>query len=201
MSLEPDWFSTIYGLYYFAGAVVAGLAAMILMALLVQAGGRLRASITVEHYHDLGKLLFAFVVFWGYMAFSQYLLIWYANTPEEKVYYNLRTGGPWGGVSLLLLFANLLIPFFGLLPRGVKRCKASLGFWALWLLVVHAIDIFWLVMPNLDGNHLPVGLVEMCCFAGLGCLFVAAVLQVAAHCALAPLRDPRLAESLAFENS
>ena len=118
------------------------------MAMVLQAAGRLTTAITVEHYHDLGKLLFAFVVFWGYIAFSQYMLIWYANIPEETVWYLAAADGPWGAVSLVLLFGHLLIPFFGLLSRDVKRRQRLLGFWAVWLLVMHWLDLYWLVMPQ-----------------------------------------------------
>jgi hypothetical protein len=200
MSLEPDWFSTIYGVYYFAGSVVAGLAALILFAMRLQRVGRVQDAITVEHYHDLGKLMLGFVVFWGYMAFSQYMLIWYANIPEESVWYLARQSGPWVGVTVALLFANLLIPFLGLLPRGVKRRKITLGFWAVWLLAVHWIDMYWLVMPTFDPDRLPFGLLDVCCFAAVGCLLVAGVMWTARRCSPVPLRDPRLEEALAFEN-
>ena len=103
MSLAPDWFSTIFGVYFFSGAVVGFLAAVILLAVLLQAGGRLTASVTVEHYHDLGKLLFAFVIFWGYIAFSQYMLIWYANIPEESDWYRVRQRGGWARFLALVV--------------------------------------------------------------------------------------------------
>ena len=106
MSLSPEWFSTIFGVYFFSGAMVAFLAAVIVFAMILQASGRLSESVTVEHYHDLGKLLFAFVIFWGYIAFSQYLLIWYANIPEETDWLLVRQRGGWTAVSLLLLFTT-----------------------------------------------------------------------------------------------
>ena len=155
MSLEPAWFSTIFGVYYFSGAAVGFLAALVLAALVVQGSGRLTGTITAEHYHDLGKLLFGFVVWWGYIAFSQYMLIWYGNIPEETVYYLKRQTGPWAIVSLVLLFGHLLIPFLGMLPREVKRRRVLLGFWAVWLLAFHWLDMYWLVMPNLGGGRLP----------------------------------------------
>ena len=96
---------------------------------------------TVEHYHDLGKLLFAFVIFWGYIAFSQYLLIWYGNIPEETGWYLVRQTGGWAACRWLLLFVHLLVPFFGLLSREVKRRKVVLGFWAVWLLAAHWLDL------------------------------------------------------------
>ncbi len=200
MSLAPKWFSTIFGVYYFSGAAVAILAAIILLAMLLQATGRLTSSITIEHYHDLGKLLFAFVVFWGYIAFCQYMLIWYANVPEETHWYLVRQSGSWKWVSLILLFGHLLIPFFGLLPRKVKRRKALLGFWAVWLLVAHWIDLYWLVMPSLGLQGLPLGLIDAGCLVGIGGLYLAGVVLVAGNRPLVPLADPRLDEALAFEN-
>jgi len=200
MSLDPRWTSTIYGIYFYSGAVVAAVALWILAAMILQAGGWLKDVITVEHYHDLGKLLFACVVFWGYIAFSQYLLIWYANIPEETVWYRDRQTGPWLYVSLALVVGHLVMPFLGLLSREMKRNKAILGFWAAWLLVFHWIDVSWLTMPNLKREGFPVGPVELCLTASLVCFYLASVLRQAMDRPLAPVRDPRLAESLAFEN-
>jgi hypothetical protein len=199
MSLDPQWYSTIFGLYFYSGGVVGALAAVILISVGLQRSGRL-AAVHVEHYHDLGKLLFAAVVFWAYMAFSQYLLIWYANIPEETQWYRLRLEGGWGIVALVLVFGHLLIPFFGLLSRHAKRNKAVLAFWAAWLLVVHWFDVYWLVMPALRSEEFPLGLVDVCMFVGLGCLYLAGVWRLAASRALVPLKDPRLEESLALEN-
>jgi hypothetical protein len=201
MSLEPTWFSTIFGVYYFSGAAVGFLAALVLAALAVQTNGRLTGTITTEHYHDLGKLLFGFVVWWGYIAFSQYVLIWYGNIPEETVYYLKRQTGPWAIVSLVLLFGHLLIPFLGLLSREVKRRRLLLGFWAVWLLAFHWLDMYWLVMPNLDADRLPLGPIDLCLLVGIGGLYLAGVLTAAGDRPLVPLKDPRLGESLAFENT
>jgi len=200
MSIEPLWFSTIFGLYFFSGAVVGALAALILFALALQMGGMATRAITVEHYHDLGKLLLGFIVFWGYMAFSQYLLIWYANIPEESVWYLARQTGPWTWITVGLLFGHLLIPFLGLLSREVKRRKILLGAWAVWILAAHWLDIYWLVMPTFAPERLPFGLMDLCCVAGVGSLFLAGVIRTARSCELIPLGDPRLKESLAFEN-
>lgn len=201
MSLEPRWFSTIYGVYVFGGAFLAGLATIILVAIALQARGWLVHSITAEHYHDLGKLLFGFVIFWGYIAFSQYLLIWYANIPEETIYYRLRQSNGWATISLLLLFGHLFIPFLGLLPRAMKRRKAPLVFWSIWLLVFHWLDLYWLVMPTCSPQAGPsFGLTDLALLVGLGSLFGAGVLRIARDRALVPMNDPRLSESLAFEN-
>lgn len=200
MSLEASWFSTIYGLYFFSGSVVAFFAAIILLAMTVQAGGLLCRSVTVEHYHELGKFLLGFIIFWGYMAFSQYLLIWYANIPEESVWYLVRHKEPWAWVSLALLFGHLLIPFLGLLSREMKRRKILLGGWAVWMLVIHWLDLYWLVMPTFSPGRLPFGLLDVCCIIGVGSLYLAGLFWSVRSRALVPKNDPRLQESLAFEN-
>ena len=202
MSLEPAWFSTIFGLYYYAGATVGFQAALILAAMLLQATGRISdRSITVEHYHDMGKLLFTFVFFWGYIAFSQYMLIWYANIPEETAWYLTRQTGTWKWVSLVLLFGHLLIPFVALLSRKVRRSKVLLGFWAVWLLAVHWVDVYWLVMPAIHAESAPIGLIDGACLLGIGSLYLAGAVGIAGRRSLVALGDPRLDESLAFENS
>ena len=147
MSLDPHWYSTMFGVYYFAGCVVAFFATLIIIVYLLQQAGYLRESVTIEHYHDLGKFLFAFVFFWGYIAFSQYMLLWYANIPEEADLVRRRHGAhdrpsaDVNGVESWRLVAaccsaSSLIPFAGLLSRHVKRNAGLLVFWAVWLLVV-----------------------------------------------------------------
>jgi len=200
MSLDPHWFSTIYGVYFFAGCTVGAFAALAVIAVLLQKAGYLQDSITVDHYHDIGKFLFGFVFFWGYIAFSQYMLIWYGNLPEETTWYRVRQTGLWGHVSLALVFGHLFIPFFGLLSREVKRRKPLLAFWAAWMLVFHWLDVYWLVMPSLQPEGPPISAIDLCLLAGMACLYAAGVLRVAIVRSLVPLRDPRLAESLVFEN-
>lgn len=200
MSLTPHWFSTIYGVYYFAGAVVSSLATVILVLMLLQANGRLTTTVTTEHYHELGKLLFGFIVFWGYIAFSQYMLIWYANIPEETDWYQPRQTGGWIVVSLILVFGHLLIPFFGLISRSAKRSKPILGFWAVWLLITHWIDMHYLVMPHVGTPGFPLGVIDFVCLAGMGLLFAAGIIHFAGDRQLVPAKDPRIAESLGFEN-
>jgi hypothetical protein len=202
MSLDAHWFSTIFGVYFFGGTAVGAIAALILAAQYLQHRGLLKESITVEHYHDLGKLLFGFVFFWGYIAFSQYMLIWYANIPEETQWFLIRQTGGWAGISLILLFGHFLLPFAGLMSRHVRRNRILLGGWAAWLLVMHWLDLYWLVMPQLSKEAGPTfGLVDLCCLIGLGSLYVSSFLWAVGDHALIPVRDPRLAESLAFENT
>ncbi len=200
MSLDPYWFSTIFGVYFFAGSALAFFAAVSLLALFLQRSGRLLSSISTEHYHDLGKFLFAFIFFWGYIAFSQFMLIWYADVPEETVWFQHRIHGGWGAMSVVLIFGHFIIPFAGLLSRHVKRNRFGLGFWAVYMLAMHWIDIYWLVMPNLDHETVLFGLPEVLTFVGLAGLFVAGFARLARGRALVPLKDPRLAEALSFEN-
>ena len=149
MSLNPHWSSTMIGVYLFSDAVLSSLVVLTLLALWLQSCGLLRGVVTKEHYHDLGKLTFAFVFFWGYIAFSQYMLIWYANMPEETQFYMVRQIGPWAGVSLALIVVHFVLPFLGLMSRHVKRRLPLFAFWLVWLLVAHAFDLFWLIMPNI----------------------------------------------------
>ena len=156
MSLNPHWYSTMIGVYFFADAVLSSLVVLTLLAMWLQSRGLLRDFITKEHYHDLGKLTFAFVFFWGYIAFSQYMLIWYANMPEETQFYMPRQIGPWAGVSLALIVVHFVLPFLGLMSKHVKRALPCFAFWLVWLLVAHAFDLFWLIMPNVFIRQIPI---------------------------------------------
>lgn len=200
MSLDPHWVSTIFGVYFFAGCVVGVFALLIIIVSLAQQRGAFERTVTVEHYHDLGKQLFGYVFFWGYIAFSQYLLIWYANLPEETGWLVVRQSHGWQWIGLLLLFGNLLLPFLGLLSRHVRRNRALLTAWAAFLLVMHWVDLYWLVMPVFDERQLTFGAVDALCLIGVGSLYLAAVVHVATGNSLVPTRDPRLNESLAFHN-
>jgi hypothetical protein len=206
MSLDPDWASTIFGVYYFAGSAIAIFATIILFVLFLQSRGFLLESVTVEHFHDLGKWLFAFTFFWGYIAFSQYMLYWYGNIPEETEWFRRRgattavgDANGWSVVIIMLLFGHFLIPFAGMLSRHVKRSRKALGFWAVWLLCFVWLDMLWIVRPEFSKTF-DLGLIDLAVFVGIGGVFLFVVLRKAAHDALRPLRDPRLADALAYEN-
>ena len=201
LSLDAHWYSTIFGVYFFAGCVVAMVAAIILTAYGLQRAGWLHQSITVEHYHDLGKLLFAFVVFWAYIAFSQYMLIWYANIPEETGWLLRRQTHGWDGVGLALILGHFVVPFIALLSRTPKRRPHLLAIAAAWLLAMHWLDLYWVVMPEASAERAGVHAVDVALFVGFGGLFVAAAVRTLRNCSLVPERDPRLAESLHFENA
>jgi hypothetical protein len=148
MALNPHWFSTIFGVYYFAGCMLSALSTITLVVITLQKRDLVGKAVSTEHFHDLGKLMFAFTFFWGYIAFSQYMLIWYANMPEETQFYVPRQWEHWASFSLMLLIVHLVIPFPGLLSRHGKRKNAVLAFWAVWSLCACALDICWLVLPS-----------------------------------------------------
>ena len=201
MSLDPGWTSTIFGVYYFAGCAVAVYALLPVSAFLLQRAGLLRSSVTVEHYHDLGKLLFGFVVFWAYIAFSQLMLQWYANIPGETHWFVARENHGWGWVGLALIFGHFALPFLVLLSRAPKRRPAVLAAAAVWLLVMHAVDLYWLVMPAASPLDAVPRLVDVTVLVALLSLLAAAAAFVVRGRALVPERDPRLAESVSFENA
>jgi hypothetical protein len=200
MSLNPHWYSTIFGLYFFAGSVMAFFAFLALFTIAGRRAGLLVEVVSAEHQHDIGKLLFGFVVFWAYMAFSQYLLIWYANLPEETIFFAQRFTGSWRTLSIVLALGHFVVPFFFLMPRTIKRSPTALAAAALWLLAMHVLDLYWLVMPNLHIDGMAPDLLDAAALIGCCGLFLAAFGGVLKRRALVPLRDPRLPESLTFEN-
>ncbi len=205
MSLDPSWYSTMFGVYFFSGGLVCFFALMTLSTLGLNKSGRLTRIVTIEHFHDYGKLMFAFIFFWAYIAFSQYMLIWYANIPEETQWLLRRQQEGWGWLGLVLLFGHFLIPFLGLMSRYTKRRRASLTVFAVWITIMHWADMFWVVMPefnNISGaTGVPLHLVDLTCFLGLGGLYVAGIAWFAGKHSLVPTQDPRLDESIIFENA
>ena len=201
MSLDPHWFSTIFGVYYFAASVVAFLAVMPKILYGLQTRGILKNAVTVEHYHDFGKLLFGFTVFWAYIAFSQYMLIWYGNLPEETEWFLKRQTGEWTTVSLILIFGHFVVPFLLLVSRFIKRRPLLLALTGGYVALTCWIDIYWLVIPEFSPGVARFGLLDILCLLGMNGVFSAAVLfRLSRHSVVAE-KDPRLEESLAFENA
>jgi len=204
MGLDPAWFSTIFGVYIFATSVVSSLSVMILLTMALRDAGPLKNVVTVEHYHDLGKLLFGFNVFWAYIGFSQMMLIWYAALPEETPFYHKRwDDGPWAGVSLLVLVGHFVIPFLFLISRNVKRRLPLLRLGALLMLCMHMVDMFWFVMPNYTQSDITLMDLVACACAvlGVGGIYAGWVFfQMTKH-SLIPIGDPRLERSVAFQNA
>lgn len=153
MSLEPHWFSTIFGVYYFAGTVIAALAATTFASVKLKEGGYLDSHLGNDSFYSLGTLMFGFNIFWAYIAFSQFLLIWYADLPEETFWLIHRWEGSWKFVSLALLFFHFVLPFIILVGRNAKTNLQLLKFMAPWMLAAHALDLYWLIFPTLfKGN-------------------------------------------------
>jgi len=199
MSVDPRWFSTMFGVYFFASCVLSVHVTLILSLMWIQSKGRLAKSVTTEHYHDLGKMLFAFTIFWAYIGFSQFMLIWYANLPEETAWFKQRFAGDWGNVAWTLLFGHFVIPFFGLLSRHIKRNRTTLAFWCFWMLAMVYVDMFWLVLPAVDSEP-SVRAMDLLALLGLLSALVAGAAREAGKKNLIPTKDPRLEHSLAFEN-
>jgi hypothetical protein len=203
MSLEPRWYSTIFGVYFFSGCALSCFALLPLVTQLLQRSGRLVGIVSIEHYHDMGKLMFAFVVFWSYIAFSQYMLIWYANLPEETTWFLARQTGQWTAWSVFILFGHFLLPFLALISRILKRNPAALVFASVWLLLAHWADIYYLAMPSIGdaaSGRVPLHLLDLTCFLAVGGFSVGAWAARMRGRSLLAQRDPRLNESLAFEN-
>ena len=196
MSLEPHWFSTMWAVYAFAMLMQAGMAFMAVAIVLLRRAKAAEGFIRDHHVHDVGKLTFAFTVFWAYIAFCQFLLIWYANLPEEITFFLKRTQGGWGVVALVLVVGKFFLPFLLLLRRKAKHTPAVLVPTALWILVVTAVELYWLVMPALrETPALP--WMELLVVAGFLGVFLAAFGLALSRAAVVPVRDPRLHESLA----
>lgn len=158
MSLDYHWFSTIYGVYFWAGSINCAMASMVLTVLTLRSFGILKNTITIEHLHDMGKIMFGFTVFWTYIGFSQFFLYWYANIPEETLWYQHRRiggafDGNWNSVSWFLFLGRFVIPFFWLLPRSAKRNPTRLAIAAVWIMFMHYVDLYWQIMPNYQNSH------------------------------------------------
>jgi hypothetical protein len=203
MSLAPMWFSTMFGVYMFAGSILAAHCLIAVASFVLQKKGAMRDEVTVEHYHDLGKLIFGFVFFWTYISFSQYLLIWYANIPEETHWFYVRQVGTWGGVGLALIFLHWMLPFAGTMSRHVRRRPALVCGWGVYLLIMHYVDVYFMIMPETKvgtaGGAIGV-FSSILCVAGMVSLLTGLVVGLAQQNKVVAVGDPRLAESIAFEN-
>jgi hypothetical protein len=198
MSLEPHWFSTIFGVYYFAGSFVSALSIITIIVVTMRRAGLLKGTFRDEHYHDLGKLMFAFSVFWTYIAFSQYFIIWYANLPEETIYFTARMSNGWETFGYLLIVTHFVLPFMLLLRQDVKRKENMLLIGATVILLSHFIDLYWIVGPVFSKGQMNLGWQDFggwFLFAGLFLFFTAR--NFAKRNAVA-IGDPLLHESAEY---
>jgi hypothetical protein len=199
MALEPMWFSTMWGVYSFAGMIQAALAVVIILGLILRShDGPLSGVFNDEHLHDLGKLLLGFSCFWMYIWFSQYMLIWYSNIPEETSYFITRTHGPWGPIVVGSIVLNWVVPFFVLLPRPAKRNAGIMMKVAVVVLIGRWVDLYVMVFPSTLGENPVFGIWEVasiCCLIGISGLLL--FRSFAAGNAV-PRQDPHLQESLHY---
>lgn len=198
MSLEPHWFSTIFGVYYFSGTIITALAASTIAIVLLNENGYLTIKIKSDSYYSLGALMFAFTNFWAYIAFSQFLLIWYANLPEETFWFLQRWEGNWKLISLGLIFIRFLIPYIGLLTQPSKMNPKRLLVISCWLLFAHLYDLYWLAMPNYSKEGFLLGWIEL----GFPLLAIGLIILVFNYFSkkynLIPIGDPKLKRGIDF---
>lgn len=197
MSLDFHWYSTMFGVYFFAGNAVSSVALVTLILVMLRKFGRLVGCYTPEHQHDMSKLLFAFTVFWAYIGFSQYFLIWYANIPEETAYYIARKQGPWEYLSWALPIGHFILPFLFLLPKPRRKSMTWVALWSVWMLVMHAMDLFYVVRPE-AGDHFHWA--DATGIIGPILVMLGFVIQRVVNNPLIPTRDPRLLEALGHKN-
>ncbi len=199
MSLEPHWYSTIFGIYCFAGLFQSSLALITIITVFLVNKGLLRGLVNDSHLHDLGKFMMAFTVFYAYIAFSQFMLIWYANLPEETIFYLNRANGTWLFISWSILIFKFIVPFLLLLPKWAKRSHSQLVLVGFIILIMQYVDVYWLVYPNLDSNNALFGWQEIGVFLGFAGLFILMITRFLAKNNLVPIRDPRIQESIHHE--
>ncbi|HAB52469.1 MAG: quinol:cytochrome C oxidoreductase [Ignavibacteria bacterium RIFOXYB2_FULL_35_12] len=196
MSLEPHWFSTIFGVYFFSGSVIASLAAITLFVVFLKEKGFMHPKLIDDHLFSLGALQFAFVNFWAYIAFSQYMLIWYANLPEENFWFLQRWENGWQYLSILLIIAHFIVPYAALLSQPAKMDPKRLKFISVWILFAHFIDLYWLVMPNVNGYYFSlIDIVVPLIAVGL---IILVFNYRAKKSNLVPIGDPKLQKGLDF---
>jgi hypothetical protein len=220
MSISPAWFSTMFGVYFFAGCCTVGFAALIVTCVLVQSTGTMKGVISEEHYQDLGKLLFGFgMVFWAYIGYSQYMLIWYANLPEETGWFLARQIGDWVWLSVFLLVGHFIVPFLAFISRWPKRMPTVLAMGAGWMLLIGWFDLYWLVHPEVPAgigavrryselnstfpDHTSTHLlnpVHWLLLVGMVGLYGMMTIRELRRSPLICVKDPRVGESLRFEN-
>jgi hypothetical protein len=220
-SLMPHWYSTMWGVYFFAGSIVSFYAFTTLVLMGLQRAGMVKEAVTTEHFHDLGKFMFGHTVFWAYIGFSQFMLQWYANIPEETEFFMHRTHGGWAPISYLLPIVHFFVPFLWLLSRHMKRNRKTLAIGAIWILFAHAYDLYWIVLPNVTGaaagspeashgaqpnehaagvvSHFAPHWLDITAFIGVAGLFLAAFGFLLNRNKVVAINDPRLEESLVHE--
>ncbi len=198
MSLEYHWYSTMFGVYYFAGTLLSAFAASTFCSVKLNENGYLDKKLTDNHYYSFGTLMFGFNIFWAYIAFSQYMLIWYADIPEETFWLMMRMKGSWSYFSIGLIFIHFLLPFLILLPRSSKVSPKLLTVMSIWILVAHAYDLYWLIMPSYFKDGFVFGWSELGVLMFAAGLIITVFKYRADRTNLIPVGDPKLEAGLNF---
>jgi hypothetical protein len=202
LSLNATWYSTMFGVQVFAQMALFHFACLILMTLGLRRSGVLGAAVNVEHFHDLGKLLFGWIAFWSYVTFAQFFLTWYSNIPDEVAWFHMRwhdNGGTWKSLSLALVLFHFFIPFWFLMSRNIKRRLPLLATGAIIMVCMHILEVYWIVMPNI--GPLAPSFIDAACLIGLMGVYLSFVLRGMEDFSLVAVGDPRLERALEFENA
>jgi hypothetical protein len=195
MSLSPHWASTIYGFLFVVGQLISSMSLMIAVLVLLSRTAPMEGIIQSRHLHDLGKLLLAFVMLWAYFGFSQLLIIWSGNLPEEISFYRSRLYGAWGVVAVAVLIFHFFVPFFSLLSRDLKRSAKLLPKIAIWLIFMRLVDLFWMTRPEFTSSAVP-GLMDVAAIVALAGIWLAVFARNLKSQPLLPLGDPKLEEAI-----
>ncbi|HKJ31218.1 MAG TPA: hypothetical protein VKA34_05285 [Balneolales bacterium] len=196
MELDPHWYSTIFGIYFFAMSFQAFFAMLILILLYMRKKGILANTITDKHFSDLGLLLFGFTVFYAYIAFAQFLLIYYANIPEEVVWFNAHLRGSYIYIGWAIVIGRFAIPFVVLIGQEAKKSLTVLKYVSILVIFMQFIELYWLVMPNFHKTGIHVSWIDFATIIGLGCLFLGLFFNTFKKHCMIPKNDPLLADSL-----
>lgn len=191
MSLEPEWYSTIYGMQLIVGSVLTTLAFSIMMIAMLEKREPISEVLTTRHIHHIGNLMMAFTVLWAYMAFSQFLIIWSGNLPEDNFWYIRRLGTGWNVIALILLLGHFFVPFALLLSRRTKRALGTLAKIAGAVFVMRLVDLFWLIVPAFSHNHVRIHWLDIIAPIAIGGLWIAVFIWQLKGNPLLPLHDPR----------
>jgi hypothetical protein len=199
MSLDPEWFSTIFGLLTVTGYGLSAIALTVVVLSMLTTTEPFVGVLTPRHFHDLGKLLLAFVMLWAYLSFSQFLIIWSGNLPEEIPWFVRRLNAPWGAVSILLLVGHFTLPFLLLLSRDLKRHSGLLAKVAMFVVAMRMVDAIWLVAPEFRTTGFPIHWMDIAVPVGLAGVWLFVFARNLRSRALMPLNDPYFKEAFAHE--
>jgi hypothetical protein len=197
MSLDPHWFSTIFGMLLMAGQALGALAFAVAVLAAVAEDAPFAGRLNPTHLHDLGKLLFALVMFWAYLSFSQFLIVWAGNLPEEIPWFIERLHGGWQYVALVLLVGHFALPFLLLLSRDLKKNRRALAAMAVLILAMRFVDTYWLITPAFEHEGLPVHWMDLAAIAGVGGIWFAAFFRLLQSRERLPMNDPHFHDAVA----